>query len=102
MQEKKNLIVAFYHFFFVIVHMCVCISFRKRSPKSEDDGFIFPDVNASKKCDFDTLTEAQAEKLTSSMPVAQQHIFAEPKPKVSKYLCAQSTIKTNENEENKN
>lgn len=65
-----------------------CFVFRKRSPKSEDDDFTFPDVSASNKCDFETLTRtAQAQKITSSVPVAQQHIFAEPKPKVSNFHC---------------
>lgn len=76
--------------------------FRKRSPKSEDDGFLFPDVNASNKCDFETLTKtAQAQKITSSVPVAQQHIFTEPKPKVSNFHCTHKRKKRKKKNKNK-
>lgn len=56
---------------------------RKLSPKTEDDGFVFPVINLEKpsdKCDLDALTKQQAQKPTTSVPVTQHHVFAEPKP----------------------
>lgn len=56
---------------------------RKRSPKSEDDGFSFPDINLEKpsdKCDLDSLTKQQGQKSTATVIVTQPHVFAEPKP----------------------
>lgn len=72
------------------IGLFVCL-IRKRSPKSEDDGFQFPDINTSNKCDLETLAKAQAQKVTSPVPVTQPHVFAEPKPKVSDF-CAKYNI----------
>lgn len=58
-------------------------SYRKRSPKSEDDGFVFPEINLEKpsdKCDLDALTKQQSQKSTATAPATQHHVFAEPKP----------------------
>lgn len=60
---------------------------RKRSSKSEDDGFIFPDLSAADKCELGVLGGAPVQKMTTALPVTQHHVFAEPKPKVSK-KCA--------------
>ncbi|XP_031619589.1 WD repeat-containing protein 44 isoform X2 [Contarinia nasturtii] len=62
---------------------------KKRSPNSEDDGFVYPDTNVEKpsdKCDLDSLTrqKQQGQKATtSSVPNTQPHVFAEPKPNSS-------------------
>lgn len=55
--------------------------FRKRSPKSKDDGFLFPEIKASDKCDLEIMAKPDIQKPTTSVP--QHHTFAEPKPKVS-------------------
>ncbi|XP_055322901.1 WD repeat-containing protein 44 isoform X2 [Sitodiplosis mosellana] len=59
---------------------------KKRSPKSEDDGFAFPEINLEKpsdKCDLDSLTKQQGQKSTATVTVPQPHVFAEPKPNSS-------------------
>lgn len=69
------------HFFFF--SFSIFWWFRKRSPKSEDDGFAFPDINLEKssdKCDLDSLRKQSGQKSTTTAPVTQSHVFAEPKP----------------------
>lgn len=75
--------------------MALCLFFyrtpiRKRSSKSEDDGFTFPDLSAVDRCELEVLDETQVQKFATLVPVTQHHVFAEPKPKVSK-KCAKKT-----------
>lgn len=56
---------------------------KKRSSKSEDDGFLFPDLTAADKCELELLAGTQVQKSTTTVPATQHHVFAEPKPKNS-------------------
>lgn len=54
---------------------------RKRSPKSEEDSFVFPEPHSGKpsdKSELNSLARQQSQKSTT-----QHHVFAEPKPAVS-------------------
>lgn len=80
-------------FLFVLLS-CNLVRIRKRSSKCEDDGFTFPDLSAVDKCELEVLDETQVQKFATLVPVTQHHVFAEPKPKVSK-KCAKTHTHTN-------
>lgn len=90
--------VYLFNLFSILLSTSVCDR-RKRSSKSEDDGFTFPDLSATDKCDLEVLDETQVQKLTATVPVTQHHAFAEPKPKVSK-KCAKNKYNIHTNTQN--
>lgn len=82
--DAKQIHLHFIHLFYFF---CFEISvIRKRSSKSEGDGFLFPDLSVAEKCGLEVLAGAQVQKLTTA-PVTQHHVFTEPKPKVSRNKC---------------
>lgn len=60
------------------IRMC-----RRRSPKSEDDKFVFPEPNLRRpldRSDVESLTKQQFQRPTTSATATQHHLFSESRP----------------------